>query len=1500
MSSQSTPKKNNPGKIHQQSLLSFFGTPKTKTSTPKKSASIQNTTKDTLTSALPTDLHLLSLNSEKQQDTAPPQKSRFFGSSFNKSSSSQSKDSNIKINPKSIQLTSSFEFSQEETLNDLDPSKNSTAPTNKNESHLKKQKDLASSIFDDSDSFDFEVDQDLLDQIEKAEKPINSNPIQTPRKRKAATKTYKLELSSDSDPFIDDSGSDANFSDNIATESEDDYPDLPESSDNEDIYTSSNTKKTKTPSKSKSFKKPIKQRKIYSSDNENATNSDKMDVDITHKKLPSLQSESSGIPLMMYMHKEPKENSSTINRNVSLLSKTESESGTSMDSTSLLERFNKNSQKDPKKQSNFDRFKLNGSGIKKSQDSKPAFDINYNHKQQRAKEFTEKNKERYKWLLDIRDGNGKRPGEPGYDSRTLFIPKNEWQRFTPFELQYWEIKSKNWDTVVFFKKGKFYELFENDADIGHQQFDLKLVDRVNMRMVGVPEMSFEHWATQFVAKGYKVAKVEQMESSLAKTMRERDGTDLSIASKDSTQSKSTNAKTDKVVKRELTCILTAGTLVDPKMLAGDLASYCMAIVETSSLIGEDGIPTSDGVSYGIAFVDTATAKFYVVGIENDDINRTQLETLLVQINPKEAVFVSGGSSPSFVSSSSSDGFTRYRDTGDGMGGLTQATWKVLRNTCGISTLWNGLIPNETFWNFKTTCSELKSNLYFGEKESLGNSIKNNQSNMAYPPVLEELEKSSIGKLVLTAVGGLVSYLRSLKLDRELVSLGNFEIYTPLRNKLSLMLDGSTLSNLDVFTVNGQTNFSQRNSSEGTLFHLVNHTLTPFGRRLIYQWVCHPLCDPVAINSRLDIVEYYLKNKNSNFFQDVEPSISKLPDLERLLSRVHTGSCRIPEWLRLIDSLTELNKNFISIKSSYLKNNDSTIPLKIKQILNSYPEIEAKSTLESFQKSFDWDKAKSENVLVPFPGSYPHVDSIGKKLHEIDEWLQEHLEYHRKLYKTNSIVYKSIGKELHQLEIPRKITVPHNYMRKSATKDVHRYYSPELNKKLMEQAELKELLNAALRDYKLVLFRRWGEQYRMWMQVVQIISEIDALFSLAKASEKMGVDSTRPEILTSSGQDSSGYIEFRNLKHPCLIDNMSSSFSDMSNGFVPNDIVLGSNPNKENEDEASVILLSGPNMGGKSTLIRQVCVAIVLAQLGCYVPATKAKMTVFSRIFTRLGAKDNLLLGRSTFMVEMAETATFLQLATKNCFVAVDELGRGTSTHDGEAVAFSVLHTLASRIGCLSIFSTHYGLLANDLCGPKVTKSIDDGSSIDDDSISMAGDLQNIEDGKWLPSIPTAPHIRPMHMACLVDQEAHRVTFLYKLKYGIAARSHGMNVAHMAGVPLDIVKRAEQVAIEFEHNSSILKRKNNEKISEEMDVDYEKKQLPINVLSDFANLIRVSKIELEGTNAKSSNSSGGFDRVGSKNSSNELFSVSSLSDPNYENQNWSCVVNHITKTVGEWK
>lgn len=442
--------------------------------------------------------------------------------------------------------------------------------------------------------------------------------------------------------------------------------------------------------------------------------------------------------------------------------------------------------------------------------------------------------ERHTWLAHPLDADRRPPGHPEYDPRTLYIPPGT--KFSNFEQQYWDIKRKFWDTIVFFKKGKFYELYEKDAVIGHQLFDLKLTDRVNMCMVGVPEASLDLWASQFVAKGYKVARVDQMESALAKEMRERDVKKGPIKAKPE----------DKVIRRELAAVLTSGTLVDPGMLQGDMSTYCMAIKE----VDRENVP-----AFGVAFVDTATAHFQLCEF-TDDVDMTKFETLIAQIRPGELLIEKSCVSAKVL--------------------------RILKNNTTPTTLWNYLKPSKEFWTADTTVKEVEVSEYF--ESSTDDNID------GWPSVLREAREK---ELAMSSFGALLQYLRTLKIERELVTLGNFDWYDPIRKATSLVLDGQSLINLEIFA----NNFD--GGVEGTLFAMLNRCITPFGKRLLRQWVCHPLADAEKINARLDAVDAL--NADSSITSNFTSSLSKLPDLERLISRVHAGRCKAQDFLKVLES-----------------------------------------------------------------------------------------------------------------------------------------------------------------------------------------------------------------------------------------------------------------------------------------------------------------------------------------------------------------------------------------------------------------------------------------------------------------------------------------------------------------------------------------------------------------------------------------------------------------------
>ncbi|KAL4782474.1 muts domain V-domain-containing protein [Aspergillus varians] len=878
--------------------------------------------------------------------------------------------------------------------------------------------------------------------------------------------------------------------------------------------------------------------------------------------------------------------------------------------------------------------------------------------------------QRYSWLANLRDIDGHPIGNPEYDPRTLYIPPLAWSKFSPFEKQYWEIKQKFWDTVVFFKKGKFYELYENDATIGHQLFDLKLTDRVNMRMVGVPESSLDHWANQFVAKGFKIARVDQSESALGKEMRERNG-------------KKAGGKEDKIIKRELACVLTAGTLVEGAMLQDDMSTFCVAIKEAI---------IEDRPAFGIAFVDTATGQFFLTEFV-DDVDMTKFETFVAQTRPQELLL--------------------EKST------VSQKALRILKNNTGPTTIWNYLKPGKEFWEADITVKELDVCEYFVSQD--------NDNLHAWPDALRQARDK---ELVMSAFGALVQYLRLLKIERDLITIGNFSWYDPIKKASSLVLDGQTLINMEIFANSFDSGI------DGTLFQLLNRCMTPFGKRMFKQWVCHPLIDPKRINARLDAVDAL--NADSSVRDQFSSQLTKMPDLERLISRIHAANCRAQDFVRVLEGFEQ-----IEYTMSLLKDSGSGEGV-IGQLISSMPDLT--ELLEYWKTAFDHSQAKDIGILVPKPGVEEDFDSSQEIIQQLHQDLENLLKRVRRELGSTAICYRDNGKEIYQMEVPIKVkNVPKNWDQMSATKQVKRYYFPELRTTIRKLQEAQETHSQIVKEVSKRFYERFDEHYSTWLSAVRVVSQLDCLISLAKASSSLGEPSCRPVFVDSERS----VLEFEELRHPCLL----SSVDD----FIPNDIQLGgSAPN--------IDLLTGANAAGKSTLLRMSCVAVIMAQIGCYLPCKSARLTPVDRIMSRLGANDNIFAAQSTFFVELSETKKILSEATPRSLVILDELGRGTSSYDGVAVAQAVLHHVATHIGALGFFATHYHSLAAEFEGH--------------------------------------PEIAPKRMKIHVDEEERRVTFLYKLEDGVAEGSFGMHCAAMCGISNKIIERAEDAAKQWEHTSRL--------------------------------------------------------------------------------------------------
>ncbi|GAB4841765.1 DNA mismatch repair protein msh6 [Ancistrocladus abbreviatus] len=832
-----------------------------------------------------------------------------------------------------------------------------------------------------------------------------------------------------------------------------------------------------------------------------------------------------------------------------------------------------------------------------------------------------------------RDAGKRRPGDVNYDPRTLYLPPDFSKSLSGAQRQWWEFKSKHMDKVLFFKMGKFYELFEMDAHVGVRELDLQYM-KGEQPHCGFPERNFSVNVEKLARKGYRVLVVEQTETPEQLEIRRR-----------------VEGSKDKVVKREICAVVTKGTLTEGEMMSANPdASYLMAVTESSSI----SLDQREERIYGVCVVDVATSRI-IIGQIKDDMECSALCSLLSEVRPVEIIKPAKQLSPE--------------------------SEKVLAR-CARNPLINELVPDLEFWDADKTVREVKS--FYGHVNDPSVSSSSEEVNMkpnfgvdddlsSLPDVINGLlNAGEDGRLALSALGGTLFYLRQAFLDETLLRYAKFELipcsgFKDVLQKPYMVLDAAALENLEIFEN------SRNGESSGTLYAQLNHCVTAFGKRLLKTWLARPLYHSGSIKARQDAISG-LRGMNLSFSLEFRKELSKLPDMERLLSRLF-ASCEANgrnsnKIVLYEDAAKKQLQEFISTLRgceqmaqacshlcSILDNVNSRLLHDLLVPGRGLSDIG--SIIDHFRDAFDWAKASSSGRIVPCEGVDTEYDSACAKTTEIESALKNYLKQQRKVLGDTCITFVTVGKESYLLEVPEHLrgSVPRDYELRSSKKGFFRYWTPDIKKLLGELSQAESEKESKLKSILQRLVGRFCEHHTKWRKLVSTVAELDVLISLAIASDYYEGPTCHPIISDSSNISSMPHLTAKSLGHPVL-----RSDSLGKGAFVPNDILIGGS------DHASFILLTGPNMGGKSTLLRQVCLAVILAQVGADVPAEQFELSPVDRIFVRMGAKDHIMAGQSTFLTEVSETASMLMHASRDSLVALDELGRGTSTSDGQAIA----------------------------------------------------------------------------------------------------------------------------------------------------------------------------------------------------------------------------------------
>ncbi len=591
--------------------------------------------------------------------------------------------------------------------------------------------------------------------------------------------------------------------------------------------------------------------------------------------------------------------------------------------------------------------------------------------------------------------------------------------------------------------------------------------------------------------------------------------------------------------------------------------------------------------------------------------------------------------------------------------------------------------------------------------------------LSFIALIEQAQFKQSG-LVIESFCGLLLYLR----DLHLPITANIEQIYPYRAESFMQIDAATFQNLEIYsTLRG-------NKKSGCLLSEIDDTVTSSGARLLQNWLAYPLKECKAILTRLDAVEDLFNHFECR--DELRKKLRETADLERLSTKLANDRIVPSEFILLKNTLKilpEIAELCARCDSAYLK--------------RASTQLASLETLaDTIENALISEAPSNLNDTKFFKLGYDQaLDECCRLTDNGQQWLLDYESRQRKETGINSLKIKFVNNFNYVIDVTKSnlSLVPEHYIRRQTLTGSERFTTPELQ----EYEEL--LLNAASRrtERELELYRELVKYAAGHISVLvknaRILAHIDVLCSLAHTAHHRNY--TRPVI------DESRAFALVNARHPVV-----ERFLPKGERFVPNDIRL--------DDNGRLMIITGPNMAGKSTVIRQAAIITLMAQMGSFVPAEAAHIGLVDRIFSRVGASDNLALGQSTFMVEMTETANILQNATEKSLVILDEIGRGTSTYDGLSLAWAIAEYLHSKIGARALFATHYHELT---------------------------ELANVMPGVKNASIAAKEYKKD-------------IIFLRKLVDGAANRSYGIQVARLAGIPDSVLERANQILETLEENA----------------------------------------------------------------------------------------------------
>ncbi len=573
------------------------------------------------------------------------------------------------------------------------------------------------------------------------------------------------------------------------------------------------------------------------------------------------------------------------------------------------------------------------------------------------------------------------------------------------------------------------------------------------------------------------------------------------------------------------------------------------------------------------------------------------------------------------------------------------------------------------------------------------------------------------EVALRAAGAILDYLR----ETQKTSLEHIDRLLPYRLGQTLEIDQSSRLSLEI------TRTLREHRREGSLLGVLDRCVTPMGSRMLAEWLASPLVDRQKIEQRLDAVEELVKQPQ--LLEGLRELFRKVCDLERLVARAITGRVG-PRDLRTLGETLEVLPKIQEL----LRNPQSERLVVLTREIEPCEELR-EELLRALEESCP-TSAKDGGFIRP--GYSPELDELREIGRGGKDWIVRYQaeEIARTGIPTLKVGFNKVFGYYIEVSNTHRDKVPPHYIRKQTIKNAERYITPEL--KSYEEKVLSAEERAKQLEYELFVNLRAKvvEAKTELKRTAAALAELDVYAALADVARRRNY--CRPQLVEEP------VLQIVEGRHPVL------DAGELATKFVPNDTHM-------DESSGKILIITGPNMAGKSTYIRQVALIVLMAQIGSFVPARKATIGLADRIFARVGASDEIARGQSTFMVEMLETARILNLATPRSLVILDEIGRGTSTYDGISLAWAIVEYIHDRIGCRTLFATHYHELTD---------------------LAQA-----------------CEQVRNLNVA--VREWGDQVVFLHKIVEGAADKSYGIHVARLAGIPKPVIDRAKQILAQLE-------------------------------------------------------------------------------------------------------